>query len=100
MTHAQNIVALVIAAAVTYYLVKKCPSSEPFTYATLNNYHPDSNDLLMLHPQNYCRGGPYMYSSNPERAKACQSYEGCGCGKGYNGAPIGFSYYDSNLTNV
>lgn len=49
-------------------------------------------------PEKLCDGGPYMYSSNPEKAKYCstltpQQYSAfnCPCGM-YHGRPVHYEY--------
>ena len=48
-------------------------------------------------PEKLCQGGPYMYSSNPEKLKYCQSlspdsYFRYNCPCGFSGRPAVFQY--------
>jgi len=67
----------------------------------IDNFH------FELTPIKKCQGGPYMYSSDPERQKLCAHFspkEYCqyNCGRGFVGAPVHWnrsSESDSNWSN-
>ena len=67
----------------------------------IDNFH------FELTPIKKCQGGPYMYSSDPERQKLCSHFnkkEYCqyNCGRGFIGAPVHWersSESDSNWSN-
>ena len=51
------------------------------------------NFFFELTPQKYCEGGPYMWSSNPEKQKFCSQFSKADmaryeCPVGFHGAPI------------
>jgi hypothetical protein len=48
-------------------------------------------------PEKLCQGGPYMYTSNPERQRLCSQFSQqdlaqYNCGKGFVGAPVHWDY--------
>ena len=63
----------------------------------------DSKDSFNFEvtPAKLCDGGPYMYSSNPERQKLCANTntELVSCGVGFRGRPNNFAYNTSFSDN-
>lgn len=94
-----GVVSCLIIILLVVYIYDRLWKQESY-YATLSNYNPSANDTLFLSPSRYCQGGPYMTTGNPAKAALCsqlaQNGQLSGCSPGFNGAPIGFSYYDSN----
>lgn len=51
------------------------------------------NFFFELTPEKYCEGGPYMWSSNPEKQKFCSQFSKADmaryeCPVGFHGAPV------------
>lgn len=91
---AQNLVSksetqLIIISLLFTFII--CCLNSCFIEKTKDNFH------FEVTPEKLCQGGPYMYSSNPEKLKYCQSlspddYYRYNCPCGYSGRPVVYEY--------
>jgi hypothetical protein len=70
-------------------------------YLLKNNYLNKDNFYFELTPEKKCDGGPYMYSSDPERQKLCSQFSpedlaNYQCNPGFHGRPVWWQRSDES----
>jgi hypothetical protein len=99
------LVIYMVAMTSESFMSEGGPQPSP-RYATLENQYMAPLFAPCLAKR--CAGGPYMFSSNPKLAQACQNISNfdmaqVACGKGFIGRPVHFEYTplsDDKWTNA
>ena len=91
-------------------MVNKILSALFFTIASFAIYSLNMSDMFenfnfQVSPEKLCDGGPYMWSSDPERQKMCsqfsqQDLNNFECSNGYVGRPVLQPEYIPNIPAV